>query len=248
MSKLLIVIFFLAGCWAGLSAQHLLHAVYLKNGWIIRGKILVNTPDSLKIESCGNVFVFSPDEVLTIQTEKAKASEKKQDFIDNYSSKGIYNQTSFGLITGSSDAMNSPGYSLETRLGYEFSPALSIGLGTGISKYNIEVIPLFFNLKSELIQRVNAPVINVVFGYSFPMNRDKNQDYIDYHYDGGLCLGLDIGICSYRSPKRALIVSAGYCYQHIVEASKSIYWYNNSTETNTYDFNKLVVKLSFLFK
>jgi hypothetical protein len=249
MRKSLAVIFFLAICWAGLSAQHFSHVVYLKNGWVIKGRVMLNTPDTLKIESCcGNIFVFNPSEVLTIETEKIKPG--KESVVGHLisSKNGIYSLNTFGLIIGRSNAMDGTGYSLKTQIGYQFSNYAGIALGTGIDKYNIEVVPLFISFKSELMKRENTPVLNCYFGYSFPMKNKNTSDYTNYTYDGGFCSGFDIGICSYKTQSRAFYLSAGYQYQHLTAKSSTTGGWNNSITIDTYDFNKLVVKIGFLFK
>jgi hypothetical protein len=248
MYKILVLIFFLAIGWAGLSAQPVSHVVYLKNGWVLHGKVLLNTVDSFKIETCcGNIFVFKPSDVVTIETEPTKSHQKKTQGDLSQSKNGIYNLNSFGLIFGKSDVMESPGYSLKTQIGYQFSNYAGLALGVGIEKYNIETVPVFVSFKSELMKRENTPVIALYLGYAFPMKNNNSSGYYENSYKGGLCAGFDVGICSYKTQNRALYLSAGYQYQHLVEKSSTI-WYTNSVTKNSYDFNKLVVKIGYLFK
>jgi hypothetical protein len=245
MYKSLVVIFFLAFCWVDLSAQQFSHKIFLKNGSIIHGNVLINTIDTLKIESCcKNIFIFKQEEVLNIETENISPTRER---LQNASASGIFNLNSFGLILGKSEAMDATGFSLRSQIGYQFSNYAGLSIGVGFEHFNIDMIPLFVGFKSELSKRENTPVLSCYYGYSFPMNKKLNKDNIDYTYAGGTCTGFDFGVISYRTSKRAFYLSAGYQYQHLTEESSNI-WYNNSTSKNTYDLNKLVVKIGFLFR
>jgi hypothetical protein len=251
MIKSLIVILFLAICGMEISAQQFLHVVYLKNGSVIRGKILINTLDSLKIETCcKNIFVFNPSEVQRIDVDKSNSFRYGKNNYTPESHKGFYFNFNMGLVSGNSDVMSDPGYTLEALVGYELSNYVGFGLGMGIEKFNIDMVPLIISFKSELLKRENSPVFNFNIGYSFPMNTKKTVDYLNYSYTGGICAGFDIGVCSYRTQKRTFMVSMGYQYQHMVEKSQTNYYYGygSTFETNTYDFNKLIIKFGFLFK
>jgi hypothetical protein len=251
MNKAILVIFFLGICWVEISAQQFLNVVYLKNGSVIRGKILINTADSLKIETiCKNIFVFNPSEVQKIEVENKNSYKNAENNYTFEFHKGFYFNFNMGLISGNSDIMSDPGYSLKAVFGYELSNFAGFGMGTGIEKFNIEMVPLFISYKSELLKRENSPVFNFNIGYSFPMNIKKTVNYLNYNYSGGICVGFDIGVCSDRTQKRAFMVSLGYQYQRVIEESQIIYYYgySNPVETNTYDFNKLIVKIGFLFK
>jgi len=249
MRKSLFVFFFLAFCWAGISAQQIINVLYLKNGWIIRGKLLKNTPDSVKIESnCGNTFVFNSLDVLRIENEKKTKLSREEKFASDSGKTKIYSLNTFGFFPVKSEFIDAPGFSLRTQIGYQFSNYAGIALGTGIENYDTEVIPVFVSFKSEWLKSENTPVLILNIGYSFPLNKNKTVDYNDYSYTGGICAGFDLGILAYKTPGRAFNLSVGYQYQHIIEKSTSIYTYNNSSSTNTYDFNKLIIKLGYLFK
>jgi len=61
-------------------------------------------------------------------------------------------------------------------------------------------------------------------------------------------IGFDVGICSYKSQNRAFLITVGYRYQLVKESSKGSSWYYpNSTEKNTYEFNKIAIKIGFMF-
>ena len=107
---------------------------------------------------------------------------------------------------------------------------------------------MFLSLKSNLLKNANSPFLHFTVGYSFPLSKTKNEDNKDYNYEGGMNIGLDIGICSYKSQKKAFLITVGYRYQLVKETSNNTYgYYPNSTEKITYEFNKIAIKIGFMF-
>jgi hypothetical protein len=250
MSKIALLFLIFTSFWANSFAQKEVHSVYLKNGSIFKGKILLNTSDSLKIETCcKNILVFSPADVLRIEIEKLNSEKRNnQSAIDPLTKNGFYNFSTIGIIIGKSEVMDATGYSFRTIIGYEFNSLTALGLGTGIEKFNVEIVPFFISIKSEILKRENTPSVNFFFGYSLPLKKEIKEEYNKFNYEGGICAGFDVGILSYKTQKRAFSISAGYQFQHVTERKTMDYWYNNAIETNKYDFNKITVKIGYIFK
>ena len=246
----LLVIF----CWVDLSAQHLNEdVIYHRNGSVVRGKIIYRTQDSIRMETnCNNVFVFATVNLLEIKSEPAK---KKSRFVvepfSNGNSKGVYSYTSIGVLTGNSEVIDDQTFSVHTNIGYEFSQWLGVGIVVGIEHLKTEILPVYLSLKSHLFNKSNSPFVNFKIGYSFPVSKTKEKDeYIEYTYEGGLCLGFDIGVSTFRTKNYAFTITAGYQYQLIKETSDMdyYYWYGAAKEINTYEFNKIAIRIGFLFK
>ena len=250
-NRTITILIFLIINWVGTSAQLIKEdVIYLNNGSVIRGKILKNGNDSLKIEThCRNIFVFKNADIIKVIKERYKVSNNqaiKQLTITQQ--KGFYNITTFGLLTGKTEARDAQVLSFQTILGYNYNQYLGSGLGIGIEKLQTEIIPVFLSLKSNFSNKVNSPILNFTIGYSFPLSKTKNEDNKDYHYEGGMNLGFDVGICSYKSAKRAFLITVGYRYQLVKETSNNTSWYYpNSIEKNTYEFNKIAIKIGFMF-
>ncbi len=247
----LLFIIFAVLSWADVSAQHILEdVVYLNNGSIIRGKIVKNENDTLKIETCGrNLFVFKSSEIqkTTMELRQASKHEFREDFVPT-KQKGIYSFTTLGLLIGSN---TSPTFSFHTTAGYNFNNYIGLGLGLGIEKLQTEIVPVFVSFKSNLSKKANSPFLTCHIGYSFPLSKEKNNDNMynnsDYQYEGGVNVGFDVGIHSYKSSNRAFTITAGYRYQLVKETYTSYYWSQNSIEENIYEFNRISVKIGFLF-
>lgn len=248
------ILIFLIVNWVESSAQLIIEdVIYLNNGWIIRGKILNNKNDSLKIEThCRNIFVFSNTDILNIKKEEYKVSNKppKEHFLPAQQ-KGFYNITTFGLLTGSTETkdVNVPILNFQTIIGYNHNQYIGTGIGIGIEKLQTEIIPVFLSLKSNLLKKANSPIVIFNIGYSFPLSKTKKEEYDKtYNYEGGMNIGVDIGICSFKSAKRAFLITVGYRYQVVKETSNNTSWYYpNSIEKTTYEFNKIAIKIGFMF-
>lgn len=231
--------------WTGMLAQkNAEDVIYLKNGSVIRGHLLNQTVDSVKIETCcRNIFIFPLSEVSKMGFEKTMGRRNRNQELAG----GFYNYSTFGLLSGKSEVMDSPGLSLNTFFGYGFSYKTGLGMGVGYEVLHTEIIPLKLGLRYEFLYRENIPIALFSVGYSLPLDKEKEKDYMNYSYEGGFNAGIEFGICSYRTDKRAFTVTVGYQYQRLVEEVTYDYWYNQ-IETNTYDFNKMVIKIGFLFK
>lgn len=251
--QVLIFIVFVVFSWVDLSAQLKTNdVVYLKNGSVIRGKILEQTTEKVKIETnCDNIFVFETAEILEIKQE---TRSDKTGYNENFSPggmKGFYSYSTIGLLTGNSEVTDGFTFTFQTIGGYDFGQYLGLGAGVGIEELRTEIVPVFIQIKSNLLNRTNTPSVSFQIGYSFPLNGSKTVNYNEYKYDGGLNLGVDFGICSFRSKHRAFIISAGYHYQRLVEKivyDYYYYWAESTVEKNTYDFNKIAIKIGFMFR
>ncbi len=249
---LFILLFAIFG-WAELSAQPVFEdVIYFTNGSIVRGKVLKNQDDSVKIETYGrNVFVYNNKEINKIVKEEITVSEIKQikrRLPDNQ--KGMYSYSTLGLLIGNSKSEDAQTFSFMTSAGYQFNNFAGLGLGLGIEKLQTEIVPFFFSYKTNLSKKENSSFLQFNLGYSVPLSKEKdqNQNNIDYKYEGGINVGLDFGIHSFRTQNRAFVISAGYRYQHVKEISKSSYYMNStSTTTYSYEFNRIAVKIGFMF-
>ncbi len=250
----LFILIFAILSWADVSAQQILEdVVYLNNGSIIRGKIINNENDTLKIETCGrNLLVFKSTEIQNKTQEIKRVS--KQEFIEGFvpiDQKGIYSYSTLGFLIGKSTASSPETFSAQTSVGYNFNNYIGLGLGIGIEKLQTEIIPVFVSFKSNLAERANAPFFSCHIGYSFPLSKEKKSsdayNNYDYQYQGGINAGFDLGILTYKSQNRAFTITAGYRYQLVKETYTTYYWSQNSIENNTYEFNKISVKIGFMF-
>jgi hypothetical protein len=143
--------------------------VYLKSGSVIRGKILEQKNETVKVELLGgSLFVFQQAEIDSIKRESTLKNQLKE-IRKNYfrRDRGFRNQTEFGIIYGANLKRdnNDPNYyyynnpeddfgiSLHSINGYQVWPYLYVAAGVGIDRM-ISYKQTFSRLLSARIQRV----------------------------------------------------------------------------------------------
>lgn len=127
--------------------------VFLKNGSIIKG-VIEKSADSLRvrIKSGPNLWVFSKDEILKIDK---KNSTKKFDY--NNVSQAV-------LLVG-----ELPGIQLSTIHGITYKNRYSAGIGIAVDLYRDITVPLFIDLRADLLNSYRTPFIFGSVGPNFPL-------------------------------------------------------------------------------
>lgn len=206
--------------------------IYLKNEWVIRGKIL-QQKDSVKIQTHeGNIFVFSSTDINKIVKEKTFGS-----FINKKN--GFANFTELGpLIAGKTtiNGVTTAAFSFQTVNGYKFSQAAMAGIGVGADLYATQtILPVFGSFRGDLTK--SGSVIPFYFGDAgYGINITQNSDN-GTSFKGGFMYAAGLGLKIPFNRNAGFLLSFGYRYQ------KTSYTYNNtSTEVN---YNRLAVRAGF---
>jgi hypothetical protein len=206
--------------------------VYLKNGGVMRGTIVEQIPNkSLKIQTVDrNIFVYKFDEIERISKENIPIeTPKNSQTINNYKSHGFINISEilycqgFGLITydGTQTYGNNTSHSFGFRTvnGIQINNHLSIGIGVGIDKYDIDThIPITIDVRYSFINGKLSPTFNSNFGYSFGLDNAIS----------GVEINPSIGIRSYISQKNAYFFNIGYKWS-IQQYVPDSYQYTNES-------------------
>lgn len=199
--------------------------LYLKNGSIIRGKIVDQmSPDKVRVELMGgSVFVFAKAEIDSMKRENV-IKRKQKEIQTNYYRKdrGFRNMTELAIIYGvnfknnpNGNYDNGPddiGLSLQTINGYQVWPYLFVGGGIGIDRfitYQQTFSPFFLRLSSEFLKRKVTPYIYTDAGYSVMWNQ-PNQGGEIIQNTGGAYFGAGGGVRIYTRSLASVILSAGY--------------------------------------
>ena len=201
--------------------------VYLKNGGIIRGKVIERQPTGkIKVELLGgSIFVFEVSEIDSLKKENAMKN-KLRELDKNYFRKdrGFRNMTEFSIIYGVnfknsqntdyyySTNQDDVGLSLQTVNGYQFWPYLFVGGGVGIDRfitYQQTFSPFFLRVSSEFLKRKVTPYVYVDAGYSV-MWKQPSNNYISYKNEGGAYASAGGGVRIYTRSRASVILSAGY--------------------------------------
>ncbi len=172
MKKLFLL--FVLCCFAGVASAQYVETVHLKNGSIIHGIIIEQTPNqNLKIQtSDGNVFVYSFDEI-----EKITKDAKTSSIFYRLNANRNFQQPRTPRYQGSVDFGYSIGVGvwesdrieLSTSHGCLINPYFYVGAGLGVHYHfdaSAVAIPIFADLRGNLMKGYIKPFLNFRIGYS----------------------------------------------------------------------------------
>jgi hypothetical protein len=119
-----------------------------------------------------------------------------------------------GVVTGASgDA-----FQLQTINGVYYK-TFSAGIGVGIDNYNgidmqdykLKTIPLFADLRKNLLRRKSTPFVYLDLGWNLPWERNVSlDDWSRAHYRAGLYYDAGLGYSLHVRGRFSLLLSAGY--------------------------------------
>jgi len=224
------------------NAQETDH-VYLKSVSVIRGQILEIEPvDHVKIQDmCGNIWYYKIGEVEKITSEPYKApslSKNRAGF-----KAGYVNMTSMGVLVGSSYNSQVAPFSLLMVNGWRSPLGIFMGAGLGIEFLNTNYLPVFLDLRYDIVGKDVVPYLVAKGGYSFPMTSGYSENDMEYTYEGGYLAGIGVGLKIRTREHFAWDVELMYRYQ---KTSRSeTYGWNNQEYLYTDIYNRIEIRLGF---
>jgi hypothetical protein len=183
--------------------------VYLKNGSVIRGMVMLLVPDSsVKIETADkSLFVYPMAEVARITKEMDSVpKEVSTSVIKGYEGAVVLGYAAgmgtYGLDRAQFDLIN----------GYRFNPHVMVGLGLGGRSYtggddDALLIPVFLHARYTLLDQRTSPYASVSLGSSFNSDRDMNTE--------GLLIGANLGVSLRMGQSTSLLLGIGLEMQNI---------------------------------
>lgn len=214
--------------------------VYLKNGTIIRGQVIeYKSGEYVSIRSYGrNVWVFREDEIDKIVREKVVP---ESDGIKVKGQEGYFNYTGIGVLAGSRLSDLSAPFSMQSVNGYKFKGGFYFGGGIGIESFSEISIPVFADLRYQLLDDAFSPYLFAQAGYSLPM--ENNWEY--RKAKGGPMTGIGIGVTIPLNIHTSLCFNMAYRYQQLLYVDTDSW---SGYETKRYEqYNRLEIRLGFLF-
>ncbi|KYP15422.1 hypothetical protein [Flavihumibacter sp. CACIAM 22H1] len=207
--KFLPIFFFSLFCFSSFGQGKKEDVLYLKNGSIIRGKILENNDQQAGIQvQDGTVWKFSKAEILEIKSENRFRNL-------HYKSKGFAHFTELGpLVAGKTTVagVTTAAFSFQTINGYKFSQAAMVGFGTGVDLYATQtVVPLFASFRGDLSSKGTVLpfyFIDAGYGANITQNAPNGEDF-----KGGLLYAAGLGVKIPFNRSAGFLLSMGYRYQ-----------------------------------
>ncbi|GEO05106.1 hypothetical protein AAE02nite_27700 [Adhaeribacter aerolatus] len=218
--------------------------VYLKNGSIIRGHLQEDSsPAIIRIETVGqNLFVFKPEEVERVAKEYTRT-----DFKYPYT-QGYQNITEAGMSVGyrpTVNAFSDPGrsvnFTLQTFNGYQFLPALAVGLTTAIDTYgSITLLPVALGIRGDITKTKVRPYYGFDAGYALDWLSNPN---LAANQDGGFVWSPTFGLKFNSHKTHAFILNLGYRNQRATAETRQ----GNMLTTQRNHFQRILFRMGISF-
>lgn len=157
-------------------AQSNVDVLHLKDGSIIRGQVVEETPQQVKIKlSDGSIFVYNADLVDKIVTETYSYRRERRDMRPIKRDRGLRGYNGFiesGFTFGDETCFDI----ISTVHGYQFNNYLFLGggmalhdYGGGIGDYddNYFAVPIFFNFRANFLNKKVTPFADARLGYTY---------------------------------------------------------------------------------
>lgn len=215
--------------------------VYLKNGWIIRGRIqYYDATTKVRIVTADrNEFVFYADEIDRIVQEPRKR-KLEQPAMDRglYVGMNVAFGTGRGPFGGTANASG-----LQWTVGTMLTPRIGTGVSAGIDWYNGQrLVPFTAEGRYLLFKNHrNQPFVRAYGGYSPPWL--ANNDWLTSF--GGGTGGFDVGAVTRFSEYMALSITMGMAYQREKIEYQDWQWGGTVTEINHYQ--RLWLRIGIVF-
>ncbi|MCX6220509.1 MAG: hypothetical protein NTZ69_05935 [Bacteroidia bacterium] len=225
--------------------------VYLKNGSILRGTVVLIDPGKfIKLKTPDrNVWVFEQEKIDSIvQTSKVQIPQKN----------GYFNLTEMGVLAGNSANYKKNPFTLMNISSWKFENGFSTGIGVGVEFFNETYLPVVADFRYFIRKAGAMPFVSLQGGYSIPLGgtytllnlyylsssiyRPTPQPTnIDVSARGGWLVNPAIGIQTPLNENLALTFSAGY------RMMRQRYGKNDTYKLDV-DYNRLSLKVGLLFK
>jgi len=227
-------------------SQKLEDVVYLKNGSIIRGRLISdNTGNHVRIlNHSGDVWSFALAEVDSLKSEKVYHYEA-----------AIYNEDGMEISIGGGLLVRSESHAISKSLipcitlgySYRLLSIFSGGIETGIDFYDWMILPASASMRIRNSLSPVSSFIQFKGGYSFPL--ESRPDDYQYSYDGkgGINASVGLGMERIISNNMALTISFAYQYQEMnFHLSPLTPWSVERDRKESY--NRLRINLIYIFK
>lgn len=119
-------------------------------------KIAIRTGDN-------SVWVFSRTDIKKISRENPVFPHQRA---------GWYNTTTFGLYFG-----DDKGYQLQSTVGYRFHYRYYAGIGAAIDDYTIRALPVFIDMKADLLRKKTTPFVYADVGITNPWPKKSQYPF-----------------------------------------------------------------------
>ncbi|MCK9639059.1 MAG: hypothetical protein M0R39_04045 [Prolixibacteraceae bacterium] len=225
--------------------------VYLKNGSILRGTIVLQDPGNLiQLRTTDySLWVFKEDQIDSIKRMPSPSIVLKT---------GYFNLTEIGVLTGNHTNNNKVPFTLLNVSGWNFKSGFAAGVGVGVDFSNETHFPVVADFRYYLREKRPIPFVSLQAGFSIPLgasqgairnaihNYNLNSNFYPLTNQTvkslvGFQINPAVGIQFPIQDNLALTLGAGYRWMR--------YRYSGSNDYRLeVDINRLSLKVGLLFK
>lgn len=214
----------------------------LKDSTFFEGQIVNQYEDQLIINTGIEVLSVHKDEVLS--TYKTKT------VIKNYESKLLtfQNITDIGVLAGKRDGNEKYSFSFNMVNGVEYKERFSAGLGFGIEFMDINVIPVFGDIRYTINKGDLQCFVGMQAGYVLPLEKSEDDlNWNDYIYEKGFFYNPMVGFkANFNKSKNAFIVSLGFRHMNIVGERWDDWWVDTRYERE-FIYDRVSFRVGYVF-
>ena len=252
MSKIILVIV-LVFLFSHSYGQQAYGIVYLKNGDVIKGNILQNNPNGIKVETCcGSIFSYSLEEIERIEKDTQKqqlnnhnGGRASADTIAQIKSSSLKTGNivwfSSGILLGNFWNAKQAIQSTLIEYNYRFNRYMAAGMMIGYEVLSESTIPVAFNLKAMYPIKQHDFFIGFSGGYNFSV--ETPDPYLYEHHSGGELYNIETGIRLRLSQNNSFFIAAGYRYNEL--HYKVINWWIQDVHRTIY-FNRFSLRIGIV--
>jgi len=245
IKKIIFILLFTAITIAVFSQKRERHEVVLNDGTVITGTIVADSADFLKVK-IKRPHVITLNKALVYSTGRVRQSRNNPGETQGYSIR-----LSASLLSGRNESGNKGSPGIHMSNGYQFRSGFGAGIGTGIEKLDVLVMPVFGELRYQPFKTRLSPFLWIKSGYGFPLTSRDGGDY--YYYGnyteskGGLMFGAGSGLALYSWNLNAVNIGIGYRYQVIRFEQKNKWNHELHNELVT-RFERIEIQFGFIFR
>jgi hypothetical protein len=192
--------------------------VYLKNHWVLHGRITLKTDTQVSIETKDhNIFVFKTGEIDHISREKVESEL-------NTKMHGFASFIELGPLAARNTSqlnVNTSAFSFQTVNGYKLNQWLFAGLGLGADLYATQTFfPVFGSIRGDLLSKKQyEPYYFVDAGYGFNGTLGNTSAISN---KGGALYAVGLGLKIGLSHNAGVLISLGFRTQSYETSFNSI--------------------------
>jgi len=200
--------------------------IFLKDSTLIHGEVLNSDKYFIMVKVNNEVKRINKNEILDIYKAKYIVGNS-----DN-KTPSYFNISDIGMLAGNRDGYKKYSFSFNMINGIQMDKRISLGLGFGIELMDINLIPLFGDLRWNLNKGKTQVFIGMQGGFLFPLEQNANDvARDDYNYERGYFYNPIIGLkANFNKSRNAFVITCGFRHMNIVGERWDDWWLETKYE------------------